>query len=772
MSIAPFLRPDLDQAAEQLPLYITGTLAGGKPGDAYEGRLQIHNQIGACVVLSVTGDDLPVGGTVSIDGNEVVVAWPAYAEAAAPITNPGFEDGMAGWQGGAGWSTTTDNPIAGTRSAVFKDAPGSSILSSLSRYPVDAGDTIHASAAIRQGASSAGNAGAGVRLEFRDSAGALVGHKDGNMVMSASNNAVKPSTVTVTPGDRPAGTELVNIACHGLRKRQNREVWADTFAWDHAVAAAGINADATICITIQIRDGAGRTATWSGCVDVVSYTTRYVLTGVLGASNNDDFAVVTAEGWNSPALSDTGSGGLLNMMALDMDGRILIQAVSAGDYYFTVNQGASFVQPTGAAAAAGRPAKSDAYWLVGANDSVYRSTNGTSFTQFDLDGQSHTGVIAQGPLVYIPRGGLGARRSTNGGATLTNSATPSWGISGGNPFAFDPYSGLLYSFTCDTPTAVKFGVSSNLGLTWLEQSLPNAAAATFTAEILRTPTAIICLAVSGEIWVKPDFTGVWVKRGYTLPNLVNGAVADGARIIAVGNAGMVVESYDDFATYSAISHALGIGNIQRIASLNAVPPAPPAEQAFDLLNSTAGASMSNADKTLRANVSTAAGSFVSARARKPCDGLCYFSFNVAANTGSGEELAVGVNDASSNFTDPEFYTGMNTLGASAWPWAGNVYFNNAKIGTVGSLSSGSIEVAVNTANRRVWLRKNGGAWLGGGDPAAGTNPTATLTGSGAIYPAANIYVPGATTGRNVTLHTTAAETTGVVPAGFTPASWL
>lgn len=268
MSIVPYLRPDLDQSSERPPLYITGALANAKPGDAYEGRLQIHNQIGACVVLSVTGDDLPVGGTVSIDGNEIVVAWPAYAEAAAPITNPGFEDGMAGWQGGAGWSTTTDNPIAGTRSAVFKDAPGSSILSSLSRYPVDAGDTIHASAEIRQGASSAGNAGAGVRMEFRDAAGSLVGHKDGNMVMSASNNAVKQSTVTVTPGDRPAGTELVNIACHGLRKRQNREVWADTFAWDHAVAAAGINADATICITIQIRDSAGRTAAWSGCISI------------------------------------------------------------------------------------------------------------------------------------------------------------------------------------------------------------------------------------------------------------------------------------------------------------------------------------------------------------------------------------------------------------------------------------------------------------------------------------------------------------------------
>ena len=164
---------------------------------------------------------------------------------------------MNGWQGGAGWSTTTYNPIAGTRSAVFHNAPGSSILSSQSRYPVNPGVPITATAAIRQGASSAGNAGAGVRLEFRNADGSLRRFKDGNMVMSASNNAVKPSSVTDTP---QPGDALVNIACHGLRKRQNREVWADTFAWDHAVAAAGINDDATICITIQIRDGAGRTA--------------------------------------------------------------------------------------------------------------------------------------------------------------------------------------------------------------------------------------------------------------------------------------------------------------------------------------------------------------------------------------------------------------------------------------------------------------------------------------------------------------------------------
>lgn len=265
MSIVPYLRPDLDQSEDRPPLYITGTLPDGKPGDAYERRLQIHNQIGACSIVSVTGDELPPGSSVYVDGDEIVVAWPAYVEAAAPITNPGFEDGMAGWQGGAGWSTTTNNPITGARSAVYYNAPGSSILSSQSRYPVNPGVPITATAAIRQGASSAGNAGAGVRLEWRDADGNLRRSKDGNMVMSASNNAVKPSSVTDSP---QPGDELVNIACHGLRNRQNREVWADTFAWNHAVVSAGVNVDAQFCIAITVRDAAGRTAMWSGCVKV------------------------------------------------------------------------------------------------------------------------------------------------------------------------------------------------------------------------------------------------------------------------------------------------------------------------------------------------------------------------------------------------------------------------------------------------------------------------------------------------------------------------
>ena len=267
-------RPDLDQRRGLPALYVTGALPNGKPGLAYEGRLQIHNAIGACTVEQIDGDMLPSGHALYVDqqAGEVVIAWPEYVEAAAPITNPQFEDGMAGWAAGAGWSVTTDNPITGSRSAVYARNPGSSILSSQSRYPVSHGTPIKAGCRVRQGASSAGNAGAGVRLEFRDDTGAVIGFRDGNMVMQGSNNQVRSSDVTAAP---PANASTVNIACHGLRKRQNRELWADDFSWDHKVAHAGINIETTLNITLRVRDSAGRTALWSGQVEIMSRPSEY-----------------------------------------------------------------------------------------------------------------------------------------------------------------------------------------------------------------------------------------------------------------------------------------------------------------------------------------------------------------------------------------------------------------------------------------------------------------------------------------------------------------
>lgn len=263
----PFDRPDLDQRKGGLALYITGLLPNAKPLLAYEGRLVFHNAIGDCAA-DLFGGVLPPGSTVSVDNTaqQIVVTWPAYQAAVAPIENPGFENGDVGWEFGSGWSVTTNNPITGTKSGVFQNARGESLASSKARYPVTPGQSVTASCSVRQGASSSGNAGAAVCLEFRNAAGMVISTPEGNRVMSASNNAVLPSSVTASA---PAGVTTVNVAGRGIRKRQNRDVWIDSFAWNVTQPSVGTNVEGTIGpITIRLVDSAGRAAFWTGSIKV------------------------------------------------------------------------------------------------------------------------------------------------------------------------------------------------------------------------------------------------------------------------------------------------------------------------------------------------------------------------------------------------------------------------------------------------------------------------------------------------------------------------
>lgn len=269
-------RPDLDQRTAGKPLFVTGTLPPATERALYEGRLQIHNAIGACTARQIAGDELPPGHSIYVDNStaEAVITWPAYVEQAAPIQNPGFEDGMAGWSAGAGWSVTTNNAITGSRSAVYQRNGGSSVISSQSRYPVNPGVPISAQCQVRQGASSAGNAGAGLRLEFRDGAGDVIGRADGNYVMSASKNAVYPSNVTAVP---PAGAATVNVAGVGVRHRENKDVWIDSFSWNHKIAAVGLAVPRAFALTIEVKDSAGRVAYWTGVIgEFVVYLTSHL----------------------------------------------------------------------------------------------------------------------------------------------------------------------------------------------------------------------------------------------------------------------------------------------------------------------------------------------------------------------------------------------------------------------------------------------------------------------------------------------------------------
>ncbi|KPG65839.1 hypothetical protein AN993_21350 [Stenotrophomonas maltophilia] len=268
MTARIFDRPDLDQQLGQKALYVAGLFPSAEPSAAYEGRLQIKNGIGACQVRQIDGDKLPEGYRLYVDQatQVVVLAWPAYVSGLAPIVNPGFEAGDSGWIGGPGWKISTENPPTGLWAAGYYGNWGESRISSTARYSVQPGQVTHAKCQVRQGASSEGNAGASVMLEYRNLAGEVIDSAEGNRVMSASKNRVYDSNVT---GVAPAGAATINVAGNGIRHRQNKILFVDTFEWDHTVPSAGINYEKLLSLSLLVSDSRGRSYLWKGTVSVV-----------------------------------------------------------------------------------------------------------------------------------------------------------------------------------------------------------------------------------------------------------------------------------------------------------------------------------------------------------------------------------------------------------------------------------------------------------------------------------------------------------------------
>lgn len=258
-------RPDLDQQQPRPVLFVTGKFAFAEPFMAYEGRLQIVNGIGDCAVRQIDGDRLPEGTQISVDQatKQVVVTWPAYLPGEAPIPNPGFESGDTGWTGGNGWKIATENPPSGSWAAGYYNNWGESRISSNARYSVFPGQVTKAKCKVRQGASSEGNAGASVMLEYRNAAGEVISAPEGNRVMSASKNRVYDSNVAAAA---PDGAATINIAANGIRYRQNKILFVDDFEWDHTVAAAGLNIEKTFQVSLLVSDSIGRSYVWVGVI--------------------------------------------------------------------------------------------------------------------------------------------------------------------------------------------------------------------------------------------------------------------------------------------------------------------------------------------------------------------------------------------------------------------------------------------------------------------------------------------------------------------------
>lgn len=189
------------------------------------------------------------------------------------------------------------------------------------------------------------------------------------------------------------------------------------------------------------------------------------------------------------------------------------------------------------------------------------------------------------------------------------------------------------------------------------------------------------------------------------------------------------------------------------------------DNAWDPTKASPRALLSNSNLTVA--IQAGAGIYGTVGAVKAVTGLCYFSGTPNAS-GGGETAALGLGDSTVTFTDGATWVGDGSLSAGCWPNVGTVYFGGSSVGSAGSSATSDIQIAVRVSSRRVWIRRAGGAWVGGGDPAADTSPTCTLTGTGSIFPMASISAGSASA---ITLHKDAAQTTGTVPSGFTPANW-
>ena len=173
----------------------------------------------------------------------------------------------------------------------------------------------------------------------------------------------------------------------------------------------------------------------------------------------------------------------------------------------------------------------------------------------------------------------------------------------------------------------------------------------------------------------------------------------------------------------------------------------------------ANITLSNGD--MRATTTTDGG--YSVRSTAAISGKRYFEFELLSDLG-GEACAAGVATASEALTK---FVGETTKSAGEWYPNNTIYANNSVVANQTDSSSGSVQrykVCVDSATRKVWISREDLSYPLSGDPAAGTNPTYTLSGTDGIYACATPYENVNT---YVDLVSNPSDMIGSPPSGFT-----
>jgi|ERR1035437_297404 hypothetical protein len=161
----------------------------------------------------------------------------------------------------------------------------------------------------------------------------------------------------------------------------------------------------------------------------------------------------------------------------------------------------------------------------------------------------------------------------------------------------------------------------------------------------------------------------------------------------------------------------------------------PSYTTWDPSNTSGGVTLSGGNLVYTGTLYTAGGDSTRSIANHS-SGKYYMELTVTAIV-SGNIWALGFGVCNSSFvlTNAPLAGNANSAGVFL-AGDGNFYLNNAPTSVGMTFASGDIiGLAADLDNKKVWLRQNGGAWNGSGNPATNTGgfDISALQGSGAVY---------------------------------------
>jgi hypothetical protein len=300
-------------------LYISGALVPAILYEDYEGRLQIHNNVGACQaeVVEVTSGELPDNYSVYVDNisNEVVLAWPGTETIDNTLINPDLETGdLSNWSiqsvgGDLNLEVNSTHPHSGLYSAYWAGGKGLGSEGGIECYAENDTKGIitpkqRVSAGVwvlynPDGGTPKGSRGQ-ARLNWYDESDNLIGTSYGFLVKTRKYNG--KWTLSTVEDRAPVGAKYVKLLSW-ITATGEGHTYFDDASWDIPNATGAVIKE-PIELTIKVTDTIGRVAYWSGAILVAELTTLDPTTlyagGTGGTISTDNLTLTKtsdANGW-------------------------------------------------------------------------------------------------------------------------------------------------------------------------------------------------------------------------------------------------------------------------------------------------------------------------------------------------------------------------------------------------------------------------------------------------------------------------------------------